>query len=425
VTGQLFADAGVPTRGAPGRSDRDEPSGAALRALVRAVRDLASARRLEDVVEVVRHAAREIVDADGATFVLRDNGQCFYVDEYAIEPLWRGQRFPLTACISGWAMLNQQQVMIPDIYVDDRIPHAAYRPTFVQSLAMTPIRTDEPVGSIGTYWADHHEATPAELEVLQALADSTAVAMESVRTFQELEDRVVERTAELSAVNRDLGAFAHVAAHDLKAPLSTIAGYVELLEELDGEALSTTGADALAVVKRQATRMAGLIDSVLSYSTAATTPFDVRPVDLNQAVEHVLADVEDLVASRRAEVRISPLPTVHGIPDLIERVLQNLIVNAINYGHADRPTAVVHAEESDSEVRVHVEDNGRGVAPEEREAIFGMFSRGVSAQAAPGSGIGLAFARRVAARHDGSLTVDEAPGGGARFTLTLPRRYAA
>ena len=153
--------------------------------LVDAVRDLASAQGLAEIVEIVRHAARELVDADGATFVLRDDGQCHYVDEDAIAPLWRGLRFPLETCISGWCMRHAEQVTIDDIYLDDRIPHDAYRPTFVRSLAMTPIRTADPVGAIGTYWAGRHAASPAELRLLQALADSTAVAMASVRVRTE------------------------------------------------------------------------------------------------------------------------------------------------------------------------------------------------------------------------------------------------
>jgi signal transduction histidine kinase len=162
---------------------------AGMERLVGAVRDLAAARGLDDIVEIVRHAARELAEADGATFVLRDNGRCYYVDEDAIEPLWSGLRFPMEACISGWAMIHAEQVVIPDIYLDDRIPHEAYRPTFVQSLTMTPVRTAEPVAAIGAYWATTHEATPTERRLLQALADSTAVAMENVRVIAELEER--------------------------------------------------------------------------------------------------------------------------------------------------------------------------------------------------------------------------------------------
>jgi len=109
--------------------------------LVAAVQELSLARDLDGVMRVVRRVARELCGADGATFVLRDNGKCFYADEDAIEPLWKGRRFPMETCISGWAMLHREAVTIEDIYVDPRIPIDAYRPTFVKSLAMVPIRT--------------------------------------------------------------------------------------------------------------------------------------------------------------------------------------------------------------------------------------------------------------------------------------------
>ena len=158
--------------------------------LLRAIQELAMATTLDDVVGIVRIAARELTGADGATFVLRDGDKCYYVDESAIEPLWRGQRFPLEACISGWAMLNRTTAVIPDIYADPRIPHAAYRPTFVKSLVMVPIRSMDPIGAIGNYWADEHHATDGEVRLLQALADSTSVAMTHVNIRSELDARV-------------------------------------------------------------------------------------------------------------------------------------------------------------------------------------------------------------------------------------------
>jgi hypothetical protein len=137
-------------------------------------------------------------------FVLRDGDRCHYADEDAIAPLWKGQRFPLEACISGWSMLNRQPVVIEDIYADNRIPHDAYRPTFVKSLVMVPIRALDPIGAIGNYWAAPHRATGAEVQLLQALANTTAVAMENVQVFTELEQRVQARTADLEAANREL-----------------------------------------------------------------------------------------------------------------------------------------------------------------------------------------------------------------------------
>ncbi|MGK8438430.1 GGDEF domain-containing protein [Ectopseudomonas hydrolytica] len=172
--------------------------------LVRVVQELSMAKDVDRVAEIVRSAARELTGADRATFVLRDGLQCFYRDEDAISPLWKGQRFPLSACISGWAMLNRSATVIPDIYADPRIPHEAYRPTFVKSLVMVPIRTLEPIGAIGTYWAEYCHATDEQVQLLQALADSTSVALENVQVYAELERRVEERTAQLAEANRRL-----------------------------------------------------------------------------------------------------------------------------------------------------------------------------------------------------------------------------
>jgi diguanylate cyclase (GGDEF)-like protein len=176
--------------------------------LIQAVQELSLARDLEQVQLIVRTTARELVGSDGATFVLRDGEQCFYADENAIEPLWKGSRFPLSACISGWTMLNKQAAIIEDIYADDRIPHEAYRPTFVKSLAMVPIRSLEPIGAIGNYWAEHHRANDDEVRLLQALADATSIALENVAIFGELERRVAERTAELELANAEISMLA-------------------------------------------------------------------------------------------------------------------------------------------------------------------------------------------------------------------------
>lgn len=169
--------------------------------LIKVIQQLSFARDLSTVQLIVRQAARNLCGADGATFVLRENGMCYYADEDAIAPLWKGMRFPMEACISGWSMLNRRAAVIPDIYDDPRIPAEAYRPTFVKSLAMVPIRSLDPVGAIGVYWATHHEADAEQVRVLQALADSTAVAMENIRVYTELDRRVRERTKELEEAN--------------------------------------------------------------------------------------------------------------------------------------------------------------------------------------------------------------------------------
>lgn len=141
---------------------------------------LAGATSVVEIADVVRRLARRATGADGTTFVLREGEKCFYVDEDAIAPLWKGQRFPLETCISGWAMTHGETAVIPDIEADDRIPLAAYRTTFVKSLLMTPVGEPEPVAAIGAYWATRHLATDDEQQHLAVVAAATGRALAGV-----------------------------------------------------------------------------------------------------------------------------------------------------------------------------------------------------------------------------------------------------
>lgn len=161
--------------------------------LVEMIEDLSAARTVEQVAAVVRLAARRITGADGVAFVLKDGDSCFYLDEDAIGPLWKGRRFPLTACISGWAMLNGQVAVIPDIYEDPRIPHDAYRPTFVKSLVMTPVRPKDPMAAIGAYWAERRHPTLEEITNLEIMARATATALDSARMYASLSETLERR----------------------------------------------------------------------------------------------------------------------------------------------------------------------------------------------------------------------------------------
>jgi putative nucleotidyltransferase with HDIG domain len=163
------------------------------------------------VQAIVRTAARQVAHADGATFVLREGEDCFYADEDAVSPLFKGRRLPLDQCVSGWVMRHGEPAVIEDIYRDDRVPQDDYRPTFVRSLVIVAIRRHDPLGAIGTYWAEPHEATAHEVHILQALADSTAVAIENVRTYQQLEESRLEtlNRLALAAEYRDDGTHQH------------------------------------------------------------------------------------------------------------------------------------------------------------------------------------------------------------------------
>ncbi|KQT56928.1 diguanylate cyclase [Methylobacterium sp. Leaf456] len=150
-------------------------------ALERTAALLADARSADEVVEILRLTARRIAGSDGIAVVLRDGRSCFYAAEDAIEPLWRGCRFPLDACVSGWAMLNDETVVIPDIGIDPRVPQPAYANKAICSLAMVPIGTPEPVAALGAYWCAMVLLDPTTLTRIETLARQAGEALARVR----------------------------------------------------------------------------------------------------------------------------------------------------------------------------------------------------------------------------------------------------
>ncbi len=141
-----------------------------------AAKRLAAARSIDEVAAVLCDTARDIVGSDGIAVVLREDGVCHYVAEDAIEPLWRGARFPMTECVSGWAMLNRESVVIPNLEGDPRVPQIAYHRTSMRSLAMVPMGAPEPVAALGAYWCAYVEPDHATVRRLEVLAQVAGAA---------------------------------------------------------------------------------------------------------------------------------------------------------------------------------------------------------------------------------------------------------
>jgi serine phosphatase RsbU (regulator of sigma subunit) len=172
--------------------------------LVNAAQELSLARNIETVQKIVRSVARKLTGSDGATFILREGNMCFYADEEAILPLFKGSRYPIEICLGGIAMITREPVIIEDVYNDERVPVVLYEPTFVKSLAIVPVRRIDPIAAIGTYWARNHVPDQSDMFFLQAIADVIAVTMENIRVYAELEERVKERTRELEQRNKEI-----------------------------------------------------------------------------------------------------------------------------------------------------------------------------------------------------------------------------
>lgn len=389
--------------------------------LIDTVQQLSLARNLETVTGVVRTTARKLTGADGAAFVLRENDLCYYADEDAISPLWKGQRFNMDTCISGWAMLNRQPVVIEDIYADDRIPHDAYRPTFVKSLAMVPIRTMEPIGAIGNYWATQRMPTAAEVMLLQSLADITSVSIENVSILNELEARVAERTHELELVNAGLESFAYSVSHDLRAPLRALTSRVDfLLQHYPGKVLDATGQKLLNGINNTATDMRTLIDELLNFSTLGKAELKAAPVNMKLMVEDVCNTLTIAETGQKIKWQVNELPIVKGDGTLIKQVWLNLIGNAIKYSSKKEVAEItIGAEPTAAGLTYYVKDNGDGFDMQYYHKLFGIFQRLHGSDDFSGHGIGLALVHRIVQRHNGKIWATATPGEGAQFYFTL------
>lgn len=391
--------------------------------LVEIVKQLSLARSLDAVVDIVKSGARQLNGADGATFVLREGDHCHYVAEDAIGPLWQGRRFPLRACISGWAMLEGRAAVVPDIYADERIPADAYRPTFVKSLVMVPIRADAPIGAIGNYWAHPHEATPEEVELIQALADSTSLALENLSLYRDLERRVRDRTRRLQAANAELEAFSSSVSHDLRAPLRTIQGYADLLATRVDPPLEGTALSYVDRMRSSARRMQTLIEDLLKLSKVSRTELQTLPVPLGRIAADVMAALRN-VSAPREHLRISIDETLQaeGDPGLLTIALENLLSNAWKYtANTDHPTIEFFAEKFPGSATVFtVRDNGVGFDMALADELFQPFHRLHPEAEFSGTGIGLTIVQRIIHKHGGHIWAEATPGDGAVFRFTLP-----
>jgi len=388
--------------------------------LIEVVQQLSLARKLETVQAIVRRAARELTGADGATFVLRDGEFCHYADEDAISPLWKGERFPMTSCISGWVMLNRQPAIIENIYADSRIPQNAYRPTFVRSLVMVPIRTTAPIGAIGNYWASMHSATPEEIRLLQALADSASIAMENVRLYTELEQRVQQRTAELEAANNDLEAFSYSVSHDLRSPLTGISGFADLLQDDFAAVIGATGKEYLDGIFSEVNRMGSLIDDLLMLSKVGKELIHRGTVDLVELARPITLKLHASAPQLLVDWVLPERLIVDGDPGLLRVALENLLGNAWKYSSkVKRARIELGALPSSQPQTIFVKDNGAGFNPQEAHKLFGVFQRLHPRDEFPGTGIGLTTVRRIIEKHGGRIWAEGAVKQGATFSFTL------
>jgi two-component system OmpR family sensor kinase len=210
-------------------------------------------------------------------------------------------------------------------------------------------------------------------------------------------------------------------SHELRTTLTAILGFAALLEA-DGSTLDAMHADYVARIGRNARSLAVLVEDLLDFARVERSGISValRPIDLSDLVPNVVDQMSSILDGRRLSTAVLPGVTALADAAAVERILVNLLSNAAKYTPSDTEVSVTLGQEGDVAV-LSVADHGPGIPVDEREKVFELFYR--SSDASPGArgvGIGLALARQLATQLHGTIAVDDTPGGGACFRLTLP-----
>ena len=295
---------------------------------------------------------------------------------------------------------------------------------------MIPIRVEEGVVGFMECWSrEPHPFPEVELEIFSEAADSLSIGIyqdmlaERVRRYTtDLEYMVQERTEELQKTNEELESFTYSVTHDLKAPLRALQGFSNALLEDYGQRMDSTARDYTIFIKDSAQRMDKLILDLLAYSRLGKSDFLIQAIDLREIVKEALDRFAKDIIESRAEIELDVASTdvnVHILSMIL--VVENLVANAIKFIKKGQvPKVKIRSEIRSGSVRLWVEDQGIGIDPQHQDRIFKVFERLHGIETYPGTGIGLAIAKRVISRNGGSIGVESQVDKGSRFWIEIP-----
>ncbi|MCD6052395.1 MAG: domain S-box [Verrucomicrobia bacterium] len=268
-----------------------------------------------------------------------------------------------------------------------------------------------------------YDGRPAIIGTLLDITDRVRAEAEIHRLNAELEQRVIERTAQLEAANKELEAFSYSVSHDLRAPLRHINGYVEMLKEDAGPSLNAECLGYLDVLTNSTKQMGQLIDDLLAFSKMSRTGMKRQQMNFTEMVEDTRHKLATDTEGRNVVWKQGNLPVIEGDSAMFRQVWVNLLSNAVKYTRPRDPAEIEIGcmKETESEAVFFVRDNGVGFDMQYVQKLFGVFQRLHRANEFEGTGIGLAIVQRIILRHGGRIWVDAKLNEGATFYFSLPK----
>lgn len=237
----------------------------------------------------------------------------------------------------------------------------------------------------------------------------------------DLEEKIQQRTSQLMAVNKDLEAFAYSVSHDLRAPLRSINGMTQILQDNFGKELEGEGLRLTERIRVNSVKMGTLIEDLLSFSKASTSEIRKQKVDMNALVKSALNEIGEKESLTKFEFRVDGLPKTEGDPALLKQVWVNLLSNAVKFSSKKKaPLIEITGYSKGFKCYYRIKDNGAGFNMKYSDKIFTAFQRLHSEQEFQGTGAGLAIVQRILLKHDGNIWAEGEEEKGATFTFCLP-----
>jgi len=396
-------------------------------------KDLTSSLAPDEVLNTIVESVTKAIDAKGCSLMLLtpDRKQLIHTVSYGLSK-WYLRKGPVRSDAIINEALRGNPVAVLDATQDPRVQYKEQAmKEGIASMLSVPLMPDgEVVGIMRVYTSEPRQFSPEDIEFLGSLANLGAIALGKARTHEALGKNLEQASIELSKLEEEKDRFLRflsIAAHDLKAPLTAIQGYLwVMLRGFSGE-LTDKQRNMMERSSRRIDELLNLISDLLDIPRIETGQIvqEMKAVSLRQVVKSCCADLREQAKQKGVKLKVElpqALPKIRGSAPRLQQVLTNLVSNAINY--TPEGVVTIRVKEGESDVQVEVMDTGIGIPAEDLPRVFDDFFRASNVDF-KGTGLGLSIAKRIVEAHGCKIWV-ESPcpdsNTGSKFTFTLPKK---